>query len=69
KKNLIEAHRLEDNRKEIFYTLTPFGKKIFVLHEKLHAKTQDKLESLCKKYTKKELSAINDFLRNARDII
>ena len=69
KKNLIEAHRLEDNRKEIFYTLTISGKRIFSLHEKLHVKVQAKLESLLKKYNKKELNFINDFVKSLRELM
>ena len=69
KKELIEAHRLEGNRKEVFYTLTPVGKKIFVLHEKLHAKVQARLENMLQKYNKKELNVISHFLKNLKEII
>ncbi len=61
-KELIEASRLENNKKEIYYTLTASGKEVFNIHEKLHEIENKKLVDLFSKYNKEELSTINNFI-------
>ena len=69
KKGLIESHHLEGNRKELFYTLTPAGKKIFKVHERLHKKVHEKLIAHIGKYTEDELNCVNKFLSDVIEII
>jgi DNA-binding MarR family transcriptional regulator len=66
---LIEAHRMEGNRKEIFYSLTPAGKKLFALHEKLHAIAHDRLAALFQAYTAEELATVNRFLTELMQVL
>ena len=37
KKNLIQSYRRHTNKKEIYFELTEEGKKVFAIHEELHA--------------------------------
>ena len=64
KKGLIEAHQLKDNRKEVFYQLTPAGKKIFALHQKVHQSAQDKITKAIAAYSPQEQQIIKSFLQN-----
>lgn len=61
-KDLIKSNRLEDNKKEIYYTLTSQGKEAFEIHKKLHDIEHQKFVSLLNKYNKEELNTINSFL-------
>lgn len=61
-KSLIKANRLENNKKEIYYTLTAQGREAFEIHEKLHEKENEKLLAIFNKYSKEELSTISNFL-------
>lgn len=61
-KGLIEVNRLENNKKERYYTLTASGKEIFNIHEKLHEIENKKLADLLYKYNNKELNTINNFI-------
>jgi DNA-binding MarR family transcriptional regulator len=69
KKGFIELHRLEGNRKEIFFTLTPDGKKIFALHEKLHRRVQEKCRSLLHEFSPDELQTVRRFVDGMTAII
>jgi DNA-binding MarR family transcriptional regulator len=62
KKELIKGNRLENNKKEIYYTLTAQGKEIFKIHEILHKNEHDKFVNILSKYNKEVLSTINNFL-------
>ncbi|WP_235839265.1 MarR family transcriptional regulator [Clostridium sp. Marseille-P2415] len=61
-KGLIEVNRLENNKKERYYTLTVSGKEIFNIHGKLHEIENKKLADLLCQYNKKELNTINNFI-------
>jgi DNA-binding MarR family transcriptional regulator len=62
KKHMIEARRLANNQKEIYYTLTPLGKKIFRAHEILHEQAESKFTSLFCTYSPEELRFAGKFL-------
>lgn len=64
KKKLIETQRLPHNQKEIYYTLTPLGEKIFQAHAVLHVKEEEKFLTLLRAYSKEELTVIGRFLDN-----
>lgn len=69
KKGFIEVHRLEGNRKEIFFTLTNEGKKIYELHDKLHVRVCQRITDLFDSYTESELQAISRFFSELTDIV
>ncbi|SHH93047.1 DNA-binding transcriptional regulator, MarR family [Sporobacter termitidis DSM 10068] len=69
KKGLIRIYRLEGNRKEIFYALTPLGKKVYLIHEQLHAKIYKKIDSVLDRYTETELKTIGDFIGRVSEIV
>lgn len=62
KKELIKGNHLENNKKEIYYTLTTQGKEVFKIHEILHKNEHEKFVKILSEYNKEVLSTINNFL-------
>ena len=61
-KSLIRGARLENNKKETYYTLTRQGKEVFEIHEKLHKIEHEKFIKMFSKYDDEKLNIINNFL-------
>lgn len=61
-KGFIKGNRLEDNKKEIYFTLTIQGKEIFEAHKKVHDIENEKIKTILERYKKDELRIINYFL-------
>jgi len=59
---MIEVQRLPNNQKEIYYTVTPLGKKIFQVHEVLHKRAAGEFTVCLNAYNKEELQLIDKFL-------
>ncbi|GFZ32415.1 hypothetical protein CSC2_29410 [Clostridium zeae] len=62
KKDLIKGNRLENNKKDIYYSLTTLGKEVFKIHEILHENEHDKFVKILNQYDKDGLAIINNFL-------
>jgi len=62
KKNMIEAYRLTNNQKEIYYRLKPLGRKVFELHEILHKEAKEVLNNFFSVYSQDELEFASRFL-------
>ncbi|TGE37428.1 MarR family transcriptional regulator [Desulfosporosinus fructosivorans] len=61
-KELIKPNQLENNKKEIYYTLTSQGKEAYEVHEKIHDLGNKKVVEIFNKYNKEELNTISRFL-------
>ncbi|MCI1945739.1 MarR family transcriptional regulator [Clostridium luticellarii] len=61
-KNLIKGNHLENNKKEIYYTLTTEGKKAFRIHKELHEIESRKFVNMLNRYNNEKLNIINKFL-------
>lgn len=61
---LVERMQLNDNKKESYFRLTPQGKKIFDLHERIHANEAERLNRFLGKYSAGELKIIGSFLKD-----
>lgn len=61
-KGFIKGSRFEDNKKEIYFTLTIQGKEIFEAHKKIHDIENEKIKTILEQYKKDELQIINNFL-------
>ncbi|GBK65969.1 MarR family transcriptional regulator [Paenibacillus macerans] len=68
-KGFIESHRMEGNRKELFFTLTRSGGEVYKLHEKLHEQARNKLDAAISTFTQEELIVIHRFIHILRDTI
>lgn len=67
KKGALQSKQKEGNKKEIYFTLTEEGQRVFDLHEQLHqefrARDQDVLNSI----TPETLSEVESFLQRYND--
>ncbi|WP_044642227.1 MarR family winged helix-turn-helix transcriptional regulator [Risungbinella massiliensis] len=61
---LIDKEMLPDNKKEIFFRLTPLGQQIFSIHASLHAEIEKRWEAVLSQYNQKELLTIVKFLED-----
>lgn len=59
---LIKADHLQNNKKEIYYALTPQGKDAFEVHEKVHELDNKKIKAMFEKYSSDELNTVTRFL-------
>lgn len=69
KKGLIEIYRLEGNRKEIFYALTPQGKEVFRVHKRMHDKMQERISLRLTQYSEDELKIISRFIGDITELV
>jgi DNA-binding MarR family transcriptional regulator len=63
-KKLIKSNHLEENKKEIYFTLTAQGKVVFDAHEKVHHMANEKIKAIFANYSREELRTINVFLED-----
>ncbi|MCR8643244.1 MarR family transcriptional regulator [Paenibacillus sp. N1-5-1-14] len=63
----IRKSQLNDNKKEIYFRLTPKGKKLFMLHEDLHQKGKDHFFHFLQKYSLQELHFIKRLIQDITD--
>lgn len=61
KEGWIRRTQLNDNKKEIYFRLTPL-KKLFLVHERLHAKAQHQLFEFLDRYSSEELNVLKRLL-------
>jgi DNA-binding MarR family transcriptional regulator len=52
------------NKKEIYFRLTPLGRDIFNIHQRLHQEREEQGMSFLKKYTASELQLVIRFLHD-----
>ncbi|ALP36538.1 MarR family transcriptional regulator [Paenibacillus sp. 28ISP30-2] len=62
KEGWIRRTQLNDNKKEIYFRLTPLGKKLFLVHERLHVKVQHQLLQFLDRYSTEELNVLKRLL-------
>lgn len=68
-KEIINADKIENNKKEIYYSLTVKGMALFKLHEYFHKKEQEKLMEILNKYKDEEMITILKFLDDLKKVI
>lgn len=61
-KGLIKADHLQNNKKEIYYTLTSQGKDAFEVHKTIHELDNKKIKAMFEKYSPDELNTIAKFI-------
>ncbi|MFM9277803.1 MarR family transcriptional regulator [Paenibacillus jiagnxiensis] len=54
--SLIRREQLNDNKKEVFFRLTPRGGQLHVIHDKLHKEVEQRFKKLLDKYTPEQLA-------------
>lgn len=68
-KDIIKADKNENNKREIYYSLTEKGIALFKLHEHLHKKEREKLMEILSNYKGEEIITILKFLEDLKKVI
>ncbi|WP_079912530.1 MarR family transcriptional regulator [Paenibacillus sp. 32352] len=63
----VRRAQLSDNKKEVYFRLTPVGKKIFAVHDELHTKEKQRMYEFLEKYTEAELELIKQLFEDLID--
>ena len=61
RKNLIESYQKPENKKEIYFRLTPHGKKLYQLHEKIHIQLYERDKDIFQEISDEQFEYIIDF--------
>jgi DNA-binding MarR family transcriptional regulator len=61
----VKRTKMNDNKKESYFRLSPQGKKIFELHERLHVLEAERFYRSMDKYSEAELKIIHQFLQDS----
>ncbi|MGC5772124.1 MarR family transcriptional regulator [Paenibacillus pabuli] len=61
----VKRTKMNDNKKESYFRLSPHGKKIFELHERLHVLEAERFYRSLDKYSEPELKIIHQFLQDS----
>lgn len=64
----VRKAQLNDNKKEVYFRLTPVGKKLFALHDELHAKEAQRMNEFLGRYTGAELRFIKRLFGDLVDL-
>ncbi|WP_243643852.1 MarR family transcriptional regulator [Paenibacillus pinisoli] len=60
----VKRTQMNDNKKEMYFRLSPQGKKIFDLHERLHELEAERFYRFLDKYSDEQLKVIHQFLQD-----
>ena len=60
-KGIIESYQKPDNKKEIYFRLTPQGKVIYKIHEKLHKEFQERDKAVFEQVTEEQYDIMLSF--------
>ncbi|MFB5763828.1 MarR family transcriptional regulator [Paenibacillus medicaginis] len=56
KLELIKRQQINDNKKEVYYSLTPKGQKVHKIHHRLHHEVEERFMTFLDKYTDEQLA-------------
>ncbi|AFQ43905.1 MarR family transcriptional regulator [Desulfosporosinus meridiei] len=62
KKGIIESYQKPDNKKEIYFRLTPQGKAIYEIHEELHKEFQERDKVVFEQVTEEQFDSMLNFV-------
>ncbi|WP_010275808.1 MarR family transcriptional regulator [Paenibacillus senegalensis] len=63
KEGYIKRTQMKDNKKEVYFTLTPKGKQIFEIHAKLHEIIERRFKDVMDSFSEGELQAVLKFFQ------
>ncbi|WP_018212923.1 MarR family transcriptional regulator [Desulfitobacterium hafniense] len=61
-KDLIESYQKPDNKKEIYFRLTPQGKAVYKTHEHLHKEFQERDKAVFEQVTEEQFDSMLSFV-------
>lgn len=68
-KELIASRKLKSDYKSIYYSLTPKGRKVLQLHNRLYSVAREELRDIFDAYSAKERKTIEGFVRNTAEAL
>lgn len=66
-KKLITTYQDGENQKKIFYTLTPLGEQVNMIHDQLHRENHYSLCTIASNYTPQEQDIILRFIKDLQN--
>lgn len=60
--DFIRRSQLNNNRKEIYFSLTDKGRQVYHLHQKMHKEKEERFYQFIESYTEAELQTIGKFI-------
>jgi DNA-binding MarR family transcriptional regulator len=69
KKGYIEKYNQKGNKKEVYYRLTPLGKKLYDAHERFHEEQNRKIYKMFASFPESKRKFICDFLKDYADYL
>jgi DNA-binding MarR family transcriptional regulator len=69
KKELVNARYIEGNHKEVYYTLTAKGRRVYLLHDEIYNRMREKYVSMLRTYSNEELICISKFIHDALETL
>ncbi|MFC9709295.1 MarR family transcriptional regulator [Paenibacillus sp. NPDC056933] len=61
---LIKRQQINDNKKEVYYSLTSKGRNIYVIHHRIHQEIEERFMNFLDKYTADELVFASKFIQD-----
>ncbi|MGG4207016.1 MarR family transcriptional regulator [Paenibacillus jamilae] len=65
---VIRAESLSTNKKEVLFSLTPYGKQVYKLHQQLHNRLDSNLRSFLQRYNLNQIRFLSELLRDVSQI-
>ncbi|OAS15809.1 MarR family transcriptional regulator [Paenibacillus oryzisoli] len=62
KKGLIESYQKSDNKKEVYFKLTPQGKVIYNIHNDLHKEFQERDKAVFEQVSEEQFDSVLNFV-------
>lgn len=62
--SLIRREQLNDNKKEVFFRLTPRGEQLHIIHDRLHKEVEQRFKKMLDKYTPEQLAFAKELLQD-----
>jgi len=69
KHNMISSHKNENNKREIYYSLTEEGKRLAAIHDQMHEIVKNQYIQLFKQFSDAELEIVIKFLNEWSKLI
>ncbi len=63
-KGIIESYQKPENKKEIYFRLTPQGKEVYKIHDELHKEFKERDKIVFEQMTDEQLDTIINFSKN-----
>ena len=63
-KGIIESYQKPDNKKEIYFRLTSYGKEVYTIHDTLHKQFQQRDQVVFDQITAEQFDSMLQFIEN-----